>query len=529
MKKYSVTYRFHIFFIGLIVFLLHGAKLNSGIIGIDTEDLIHLQDGFYGGWLQTGRQGLVFLKYLLGNVQYNPYYTGGMTLLFFTAAVAAFLLLWDSVGMISKKEVWNKDKSFGFMAWGLCGLLWISHPILAEQFYFTLQSMEIGICIFLTAVSLYLSFRWTMERRPVWLIGSIIPLLIAFSGYQIFVVGYIFGSVSLLLLQALGEIDAKDTYLTALTAKGLLKRILSYVIIFLTAFLLNMLITGLFFGASGYLQNQFFWGQASVKDCIYAIASHCVKVFTGINSVFYHWGFGILALLGLGLLIRFIYKSGCGNKSVAVMLVFFYLAILITPFMMTLLLGGSPAARSQLVLPVVTGYLGYLCIWLFSRADSKGRFWRIAFSITFAVCLISGLEQAKVTESLYYTDRCRYEQDVAMGRDIIQRIRDVNLGNDNLPVIFVGGREFHGNHSCVMGEVIGCSFFNYDTDIEPVCFWSSRRILGFLHTLGADFNQAPESRIKEALEYSIYMPNWPYEYCVQEKDDMIIIKLSHYE
>ena len=63
MKNDIKQYRSHIFFMGLFVFLLHSAKINSVVIGIDTEDLIHSEQNLYGGWLGTGRQGLVFLKY----------------------------------------------------------------------------------------------------------------------------------------------------------------------------------------------------------------------------------------------------------------------------------------------------------------------------------------------------------------------------------------------------------------------------------------------------------------------------------
>ena len=91
MKENLKKYRSCLFVTGLLAFLVHGAKLNAGVIGIDTEDLLHLQDDFYGGWLHTGRQGLVFLKYVLGNAHFNPYFAGSMTLLLFGAAVAAFL------------------------------------------------------------------------------------------------------------------------------------------------------------------------------------------------------------------------------------------------------------------------------------------------------------------------------------------------------------------------------------------------------------------------------------------------------
>ena len=67
-----MLYRGRIIFTLAFVFLFHGAKLNSQVIGIDTEDIIKLQVDFYGGWLTTGRQGLVFLKGILGMLRFNP-------------------------------------------------------------------------------------------------------------------------------------------------------------------------------------------------------------------------------------------------------------------------------------------------------------------------------------------------------------------------------------------------------------------------------------------------------------------------
>jgi len=588
-------YHFRFLLLGVLVFLLHGAKLNSDIIGIDTEDIIHLRDGFYGGWLQTGRQGLVFLKCLTGNLQFNPYFSGLMTLLLFSASTGAFFLLWDRTGGLSTGGLsgGTKRRAFGradLWAWALGGLLWISHPVMAEQFYFSLQSMEICVCLLATALALYLSSRWAEGHGPLQAAGSVLLLLLTFSGYQIFVVLYIFGTVSVVLLQALGEIRreghrfteaSQDTGIVGmtgtasnrtagrdLTAGSLMRNVVPYFTVFLAAFLLNTLITRLFFGSSGYLQNQIYWGQASVKDCIYAVGAHIVKVFTGQHSVFYQACFGLMALFDLGLLIVFLHKFCGERKGIRGVAVFFYLSLLAAPFLMTFLLGGAPAVRSQLVLPAAAGFLGYLGVWLCGgmaegredseesenaeagtggsgrvRAEAGGQRraeeetkvrgrdeMRCVVSVCFAVvCLVGGMEQAKVTERLYYTDRCRYEQDAALGRAVIQRVRQVNMGDDGVPLIVVGRKCFAGNNACVMGEVIGRSFFDYDTEVEPISFWSTRRVLGFLHSLGAEFSQAPEERIEEALEYSTYMPEWPAEDSVQEKDGMIIIKLSHYE
>lgn len=535
VKEYLLKYRSRFLLTGLLVFLLHGAKLNSGIIGIDTEDLIRLQDDFYGGWLHTGRQGLVFLKYLLGNVQFNPYFAGIMTLLLFSVSVGAFFLLWDRVLRRGGRE---RQPWAGSTAWFLGGLLWISHPVLAEQFYFSLQSMEISMAMLLIVLSLYLSYRWADRRHPVFAVAGVCSLILAFSVYQTFVVMYIFGAVSLLLLQALEEISGK----AGPTVSALFRRIFSYFAVFITAFILNTLITRLFFGSSDYLHNQIYWGAASWKDCIHAIGGHVIKAFTGYHSVFYNAGFGALALFDL-ILLGIFFREKDGRKErekrergVKTVVLLLYLALLATPFLMTLVLGGAPAARSQLVLPAAGAFLGYLASVLIGlqehRLSVPGRKpYRsgVLLGCGAVLCLVCGTEQAKVTESLYYTDSCRYQQDTALGRELIRRIEEAGGKEGNLPVIVIGGREFSGNNSCVTGEVIGRSFFHYDIEVEPKYFWSTRRILGFLHTLGADYPQASEKMLQEALEYSANMPEWPGEESVQEWNGMIVVKLSDTE
>lgn len=518
MKTYMEKYRGHFLLMGVFVFLLHGAKLNSNNIGIDTEDLIRLEQKFYGGWLGTGRQGLVFLKGIFGNIRFNPYFTALVTLLLFAAAVASFFLLWDR--LLGTAD----GQRYGLATWALGGILWISHPVITEQFYFSLQSMEICMGFLLTALALYLASLWPEKRRLFLPVGSVLLLLITFSCYQVFVVLFIFGAVTSLLLQLLSALAGKRE----LVLKDIFYRLGTYVAVFLAAFFSNMIITGLFFSSSDYLQEQILWGTVPFSDNLRAVAGHVVRVFTGYDSVFYHGGYGVLCLTALLLLIRFLRQSCKGRKAEAAMLVFLYFALLLMPFLMTIVIGGAPVLRSQLVLPVATGFMAYLNVTLFRLTDFAQKRAEICLaSFLFLVCAVCGIGQTQITESLYYTDRQRYEQDVAMGERLIERLEQVNEWG--LPVAVVGKKEFKGNHACVMGEVIGKSFFDYDTYVEPLSYWSTRRILGFLHILGADYEQLPEQRMEEALEYSTYMPEWPAEDSVQIFDDMVVVKLSHYE
>ena len=54
-------------------------------------------------------------------------------------------------------------------------------------------------------------------------------------------------------------------------------------------------------------------------------------------------------------------------------------------------------------------------------------------------------------------------------------------------------------------------------------------MLGFLHILGKDYAIADKERVTEAMEYSMYMPEWPAENSVQVHEGMIVVKLSNFE
>lgn len=530
MKEYVEKYRDRIILMGVFVFLIHGAKLHSAVIGIDTEDIIHIQGDFYGGWLNTGRQGLTALKWLTDSWSFRPFMAGLLTLLFFGLAVSAFFLLWDRI----------KPDNFGksVIPWAVGGLFVIAHPIITEQFYFTLQSAEICIGVGFTAAALYLVTRYG-ESGGMWRPAvSVLLLLLTFSVYQSLVTLFIFGTVSVLLLEGLSKLQDGLQSGEDVPAGKLLKKIVPYLVVFLTAFGINALITRLFFSTSDYLEGQILWGKFAVMDNLRAIAGHIVKALTGYRSVHYHFSFGVLCILTLGLVITVMSgakgkhggKPKCGGAKAVVL--FYLAALFLTPFLMTFVCGGSPAIRSQLVLPFLTGFLAYLDVGLLlgrkSAKESGASLCRMTAGGAILLCIVGIYAQTATTMSLYYTDRMRYEQDAALGRELITEI-DRAAGGEELPVAVIGTRPFAGNHACVVGEIIGKSFFDHDAEVEPQYYWSTRRALGFLHTLGADYPQAGMDRFAEAVQNGANMPVWPQEGSVRVQDGMVLVKLGEAE
>lgn len=520
MKKYIEKYSAHIWGIAILVFFVHGAKLFNGSIGIDTEDIIHLQDKFYGGWLDTGRQGLVFLKVIFDLLDYNPYFAGLLTLIVLAIAVVSWLALFD----------YTLQKTSPMWIWMITGALWVSHPILVEQLYFSLQSVEICIGMVLIALSLFAVQKGCEKSKNICLLGGIVAAMLAFSLYQVFVPMYIMGTVMILLLQGLRLANEKWCF------KTLVLKTLPYMGVFFVAFVLNMFITRTFFQTSDYLSDLVAWGNESVADTFMAIGKHVIRVFTGYHSIHYSGAFGMLCIVTF---VSVIFGSNWQRKCSLPCVIFLYLAFCMTPFLLTIICGAEPIVRAQLVLPIVTGSLAYFSTRMLLESEDNGakvllkKSWK-TMVVVLLLCVI-GVNiwtQTQVTMRLYYTDDCRYSYDEALARDLIMRIEDVQSSNEleeKLPVYFVGNKSFEGNNACVQGEIIGKSFFDYDTEVEPLGWWSTRRILGFFHTLGADYEQVGMERIEEAIQISEDMSIWPAQDCVQAYDGMIVVKLSKYE
>jgi hypothetical protein len=163
------------------------------------------------------------------------------------------------------------------------------------------------------------------------------------------------------------------------------------------------------------------------------------------------------------------------------------------------------------------------------KKDFKGILIKAVSAALCFVCVAAAWRETSITESLYYTEKMCYEQDVYIARELISRI-DIARGNEQYPIVVIGTYDFKENNACVVGETIGRSFFEHDADVEPMFYWSTRRVINLMHVLGYDYRQVTDpDMIAVAMADSKYMPEWPYDNCVQIHDDMIIVKMSDFE
>lgn len=94
------------------------------------------------------------------------------------------------------------------------------------------------------------------------------------------------------------------------------------------------------------------------------------------------------------------------------------------------------------------------------------------------------------------------------------------------PIAFVGTYTSKLNAACTIGETIGLSIFNIDSNEFPHYLGSSMRICNILKTLGYSFNAVTDTQILEVQKEALNMPIWPTQGSIKEVGEYVIVKLS---
>lgn len=518
IRKYVWRNRYCLMFLSFFLCLLHGDKLFSANNGIDTEQLIYLGESFYGGWLGIGRQGLVFFKGLLGLTNYNPYFASLLMILFSVTACGSFGFLFEYV---SKQQGAEVEKISWRWLGAVFGLLVFAHPIMTEQYYFTLQGAEVALSFTLIAISLLCAHKWAEKGSFWWLVFSVLLIVPVFSVYQAMVPLYISAGAALGCLHGWPAGKAKEV-----------KKEIYYVghlaAAFFCGYILNQLITALFFTRSKYLSGQIQWDISDIGAGIRRILSHIRDVAAGGGVFYFRTFFGLAAILGFLLLFHITRKQKTWGMRIWSLLLLF--SVYGGPFYLTVVIGERPVIRGQLVLPFTMGYMAYLSgVLLIGAVKESRRRLPVTVAALFltAICVVAVWQEAASTCRLYYSDKVRYEGDMRLAENIGQDIEKFT-GEYNFDgtVIFIGKRENVHNNATVTGDVMGHSLFEWDTQAEPLYFHSTRRILGFMHCMGIGYKMPNEEQTRQAAQCAAQMPCYPAEGSIAWCGETLVVKLS---
>lgn len=479
----------------LIAVLLFGTRWTGRNVSIDTVIFANEPKTFYN-WLDIGRQGLVLTKILFSPFGYNPYWEGFLTCL---AMIIMAVLLLYYLEEVMKASI---SKLSCVIMLGIIE----SGVVFSLQYFFFMQIFEIYFSIILTLGSLICIYQWILKKNIYSCIAGILLMVWAFSSYQATVPLYIlFGIVGYMFYDE-----------DKISEHAIL--ILKLIITFLIAFLINMIVTKLYFNSSDYLDMMYAWKNGTALE---NIKSHMVSVWTGKNGVIYNHHYKIIV-------IAYIIWAFLNLKKVKLLKVLASIMIILAPFYLTFYTGMYSVQRAQfnLVFCVAFGYM----LLINKFGDLK-----IMRNILVILSIVNILNQSYTTLKLFYTDDVRYQSDVQYAYQISECLKSEGVEENTLPVVFIGKLSAGTNNDCLeydqdYSEYFGASIWGMNADEAPSYFWSTQLGTLFMKAIGIKYDNANEQQVEEGRKVAREMSCWPRDNSIKVVDgEYVVVKLSEDE
>ena len=496
MKKFLKNNKWELIILFIVGFLAYSIKIFSYSVSIDTEALMTDPTGLLNSWISIGRWGLVLVKKMFHFLPINIFLTNISSFIIFFISIAVWFFNFDKI--YNKKN--NRLAKLAF------GLIVITAPILAEQYYFSLQSVEVSLAFLLLALAVNFQEKWIKDNKIWAIFPTILFVTYAFGCYQAFIPLYI----SMCVFDYIYKYDGKIDF----------KLIFKYLFIFIVSMILNFIIDKIFLSVyhlnrSGYLDSQISWGTERKLVIITRIFKSIIGTFIGIGT---HEtiAYGIIFIL-MAIVIN--KKSLKDNKFFYLVCLFFFSVF---PFATNIIKGSNEVVRARFSVVFVTGFAFY---YVLTNTDMK-EIIRIA-KITAVYAIVV---QTIVTFSLFYIGYKSYKEDVLVANKINKDLENYDTSKQ---IIFIGAYKnltyYSFVSSLINGETIGNSFFEQDAVTDYGCTY---RALGLMKTLGIDgYNPIPRNgadKIRKEIQQEIEnkeieIKPYPKKGYIVELDDYIIV------
>lgn len=253
MKEYGKENKWVILALFIVGILTYGIRLISSTISIDTECVITDQVALCAGWFSMGRYVLAGIKYL-EMIPFNIYVANiGMFIFFFLS-----ILVW----IRQLEKLFGKRNKIANL---LFGLIILTTPILAEQFGYTLQNIEVAFAFLLFSLGMGPLQKYVYENSKINGLISLLLFSITFGMYQGFVP--LFVSLCVFIHVVKEETDGKKSFQAI--AKYLLMFILLIGIYYLGGTIAREVLQ---IESSSYFKEQIYWGQESITSTVFRTA-----------------------------------------------------------------------------------------------------------------------------------------------------------------------------------------------------------------------------------------------------------------
>ena len=493
--------------IGLCLIICYGVKIFTYSFGIDTESFAFRYDAAMIEFVQSGRYSIFFFKKVFGIKPFVPQFS-----------IALWIVSFAVYGIIGGlfASLFTKRKSGWYTV--LFSALLFSHPVFAEQFYFTHQAFEITLGMIGSLISAYLACFWCEQYKKTWaFVLSLLIAVVSFGCYQAVPALYI-AEFFCYMYGFLSADRISNKWKFLLRAGAIM--LLSAILYFGTDKIAHLLIHA----ENSYVGGMFGWKLSDPMPTIRMIAANLRMVITA-QGPFYNLFYPVIAavflVLNLIALIRGKEERGAHGWKL-----FTAAVIAFSPFFLMIFTGHAMIVRTQFVLPFVCAYMGVVSIDMVSTElegvkKLAGRILLIALA-TAAVFI-----QSQTINRLWNTAYITYQNDLLFANNLIHTIEEAtgeSLVHTDKKILFTGRYVPHKAANTLVGETIGKSFFEYDNHLEYM--GSTYRIVGFYENIGYELWSASLEQAIEGQAIARTMPAYPKEGCVRVQDNLIIVKLS---
>lgn len=440
---------------------------------VDSEVVINIAGTNYN-WLEIGRFGLVFVRRLLGTSWYNPYYTGILFLFFLWLTGMTFSYLCSRLF----PKLTSPMLTLG-------ALLFLTYPTFTEQYYFHFQSAEVAFGLWLSMLALGLFYFFVRDKRLSCFFVTLPLFVLTFGIYQSFVPLTLCGYLTIFL-----SIATRKECSVSTIKRGIFGSIAH----FFTAFLLYEGIDRLFFASSNYLNSQIIWTTEapllnSIKDIIYL----CIHMLTG-QTVFY------TAILPFAILFAAIALFRFKNQKPLrlILITLCTIGITICPFLLTMLMGGNTAVRSQFTYGFTASILIFFGIQTFMEypvfpkthfLKTLKKMIRIP-AVSTTVLLAYVIVQIATVRFIWHAHEQITEFDRKTATAVMETMYDSFTVDSGIGTILWGSIQPETAYDDILADspsYLFLSVFNLEHNAEPYCFYSTNRVLGYMESMGHTF------------------------------------------
>lgn len=481
--------------------LSYGIKLFWYSINIDTDIALNNMPWTLKWWMSIDRSGLVFTKKLFNLLPLNPYVE---VFLMFCTVFLALMILCFLFNYVSQKTGFKSKVEF------ILPCVFITQPLMEDQFNFTLQTFEFSFALLLMFISVFMITRWVLDSKNILhLLCAGILLTWAFWSYQAIIFLCFAVILSVFICMYAGDLrnaektECNKTFFRAIA----IKYATFFISVFFVYFIANKLV-GLFFELfkDNYLNNMFLWNKQSFAVCLNNILGYVLKCLIITKALY-----GVLAIL-LFILAHSIIKTKKSNRLLFCMAM---LGLVASPFILSIYLGNTLLPRMQITLSFVMAFILY-----FLAQKVKLKFVK---KIVVIASLMLTFRQSYIVSGLLYSEYMRYQSEVALANKISERISNLNIENiKDTPVDFVGIMNPVPTNLKTRNGTTGSSFFE--------CWSSGTGVAGsalsFMKTIGLEYKGPDEEDHKKAKEIAKTMKSWPSSEAVKYQNNIIVVKLS---